>query len=171
MHQPWPDELHFHCSRLTGCKRCSSRREAARARLGTSPRKALDSRLASMSPGPFRRPLPRPCSPPPPPPPPYAPCACATTTETDERPETSEIVEQLLDEFTERIQSFFLALMGFNHPHMERLQAALDQQVKALGRGLMRAMAVKDAFWGLKSAVAESQLWKRLKQCRQRLFD
>ena len=81
------------------------------------------------------------------------------------------MITDLLEEFTERIQSFFLALMGFNHPHIERLQAALDQQVKALGQGLMKAMELKDAFWTLRRAVSESQWWNKLKKCRESLLD
>ena len=163
-YQPLADDLlHFHCSKLAGCKRCSGRREAARARLGTSPRKAFDSRIASMSPGRCGRPPRCPVSPPPC-------CPCPAKTEANGGEETCEIVEQLLEEFTERVQSFFLALMGFNHPHVDRLQAALDQQVTALGHGLMKAMALKDAFWALRRAVSENQLWKKLKQCRHNLF-
>ena len=80
------------------------------------------------------------------------------------------MVSQLLENFTERVQSLFLALMGFNHPHMERLQAALDQHVVALGRGLMRVMDLKDAFSAFRSAINGSQLWKKLRHCHQRLF-
>ncbi|CAE7874316.1 unnamed protein product [Symbiodinium necroappetens] len=158
MFQP-DDYVNFQCSRLTECKRCSSRREAARTRLGRSPRKT------SRSPGPFRRPLPRASSPPPPP------CApCVNKASTNEYPETCDMVSQLLEDFTERVQSLFLALMGFNHPHMERLQAALDQHVVALGRGLMRVMALKDAFSAFRRAINGSQLWKKLRHCHQRLF-
>jgi len=94
-----------------------------------------------------------------------------------EEPATSAEVQpcqqiaNLLATFTKRIQSFFLTLMGFNHPHMQRLQIALQQQVQALAAGLTDLMTKQSAFLSLRSAMREGKLWERLRQRHQALFE
>lgn len=78
-------------------------------------------------------------------------------------------IVDLLALFTKRVQNFFCTLMGFNHPHMERLQLSLQQHVEALGRGLVEVMRKQSAFLSLRSAVREGKLWDTLKK-RQSAF-
>ena len=108
---------------------------------------ASTARVASASPKPRK---------------PRAPARC------DPEVPCQQIVD-LLALFTKRVQNFFCTLMGFNHPHMERLQLSLQQHVEALGRGLVEVMRKQSAFLSLRSAVREGKLWDTLKK-RQSAF-
>lgn len=63
-----------------------------------------------------------------------------------------------------------MTLMGFNHPHMERLQIALQQQVQVLASGMMDLMTKHSAFLSLRSAMREGKLWERFRQRHESLF-
>lgn len=172
---PMTDLAQFHCLRLMGCKRCQHRREAAMVRVGSSsPRAALDVNRSSTSTPPRASRVPRLPAPPSP-----APTGGSTPRRRGfkEEPATAAEVQpcqqiaNLLATFTKRIQSFFLTLMGFNHPHMQRLQIALQQQVQALAAGLTDLMTKQSAFLSLRSAMREGKLWERLRQRHQALFE
>lgn len=90
--------------------------------------------------------------------------------EEPEEAQPCQQMAQLLATFTKRIQSFFLTLMGFNHPHMERLQIALQQQVQVLASGMMDLMTKHSAFLSLRSAMREGKLWERFRQRHESLF-
>eukprot|EP00931_Biecheleriopsis_adriatica_P103706 TRINITY_DN78508_c0_g1_i1.p1 TRINITY_DN78508_c0_g1~~TRINITY_DN78508_c0_g1_i1.p1 ORF type:complete len:719 (+),score=149.01 TRINITY_DN78508_c0_g1_i1:99-2255(+) len=79
-------------------------------------------------------------------------------------------VAAVLCDFTERLHSFILTLMGFHHPHIKRLRVALDQQVDALSQGLTSVLVAKDALYAMRSAARENGLWEKLKEYRQRLL-
>lgn len=171
---PMTDLAQFHCLRLMGCKRCQHRREAAMVRVGSSsPRAALDVNRSSTSTPPRASQVPRLPAPPSPAPT----VATPRVPRLKEEPATSAEVQpcqqiaNLLATFTKRIQSFFLTLMGFNHPHMQRLQIALQQQVQALAAGLTDLMTKQSAFLSLRSAMREGKLWERLRQRHQALFE
>eukprot|EP00930_Biecheleria_cincta_P075886 TRINITY_DN6307_c2_g1_i1.p1 TRINITY_DN6307_c2_g1~~TRINITY_DN6307_c2_g1_i1.p1 ORF type:complete len:827 (-),score=148.91 TRINITY_DN6307_c2_g1_i1:26-2506(-) len=87
------------------------------------------------------------------------------------RPPPCECMAGPLAEFSERLHSFLLTFMGFHHPHKDRLRAAVDQQVEALGSGLTTMLFAQKAFQGLRSSAREGALWKKLRDYRQKLLE
>jgi len=75
-----------------------------------------------------------------------------------------------LEEFSERLWGFVRTCLGLHHPHQDRLKAALDQQVEALGNGFTAVLSLSTAFAALRSSARESGLWQKLREYRERLF-
>lgn len=86
-------------------------------------------------------------------------------------PATCECMAETLAEFSERLHGFLLAFMGFHHPHKDRLRAAVDQQVGALGSGLTSMLTAQKVFHGLRSRARESALLNKLQEYRQKLLE
>lgn len=153
---PLPPDLQFPCVRLTDCRKCQHRHEAANARVGSkSPRKPLD----------VRRPMPTPRR--------SAKHSCQSPVSQDKAEEVQpcQQIMDLLALFTKRIQGFFSTLMGFNHPHMDRLEIALQQQVRSLAEGLMAVMTKQRVFLSIRSAAREKKLWDLLRKRHASFFE
>lgn len=84
--------------------------------------------------------------------------------------EPPRAIAALLTDFADGMHDYFNVFMGFNHPHISRLRTFIDQQVDALGQGLMAAVSAKTAFQGFQAAARAQWFCRKLEEYRQLLL-
>jgi len=84
--------------------------------------------------------------------------------------QSQRLLSAPLEEFSGRLWGFVRTCLGLHHPHEDRLKAALDHQVEALGNGFGAVLSMRTAFFAFRSSAREAGLWRKLREYRQRLF-